>query len=391
MQTFPEPTVAEGAYTLRSINLSAFANGANHAILLEYIGPTTGTGSYVIDDMELIVCAPTAAPGTVSGMITDANGAGIAGAVVNLSGTQNRKFITDANGNYRFDNVQTGGFYTVRPERANYSFSPAERSFSQLGNGTDAAFTGSLASGLGNPLDTPEYFVRQHYLDFLGREPDESGFNFWSDQVRSCGGDADCIESRSINVSAAYFLSIEFQETGGLVDSFYRASYGRRPTYSEFLPDAQTVGQGVMVGNADWAQRLAANKAAFMAAWVARPEFRAAYDGLASSDYVDALISHTGVSFSQSERAALVNGLNSGTATRAEVLGSIAEDGRFVSAKRNEMFVMMQYFGYLRRDPDASGYQFWLNKLNEFDGNFEQAEMVKAFLVSGEYRARFSR
>jgi hypothetical protein len=52
---------------------------------------------------------------------------------------------------------------------------------------------------------------------------------------------------------------------------------------------------------------------------------------------------------------------------------------------------MMEYFGYLRRDPDESGYQFWLNKLNQFGGNFEQAEMVKAFITSGEYRQRFAR
>jgi hypothetical protein len=84
-----------------------------------------------------------------------------------------------------------------------------------------------------------------------------------------------------------------------------------------------------------------------------------------------------------------VNGLTSGTSTRANVLRQIAENERFVNAKRNEMFVMMEYFGYLRRDPDASGYQFWLNKLNQFGGNFEQAEMVKAFIVSDEYRARF--
>jgi hypothetical protein len=73
------------------------------------------------------------------------------------------------------------------------------------------------------------------------------------------------------------------------------------------------------------------------------------------------------------------------------VLGQIAGEQRFVSAKRNQMFVMMEYFGYLRRDPDAAGYQFWLNKLNQFNGNFEQAEMVKAFIVSGEYRQRFPR
>jgi len=75
--------------------------------------------------------------------------------------------------------------------------------------------------------------------------------------------------------------------------------------------------------------------------------------------------------------------------TRASALRQIAENDRFVAAKRNAAFVMMEYFGYLRRDPDASGYQFWLNKLNQFGGNFEQAEMVKAFINSGEYRQRF--
>ncbi len=123
--------------------------------------------------------------------------------------------------------------------------------------------------------------------------------------------------------------------------------------------------------------------------WVGRADFRAAYDGLSNSQYVEALIEHTGVSFTAVEREALVSGLANGSQTRGEVLRSIVEDERFVRAKRNEMFVMMEYFGYLHRDPDEAGYRFWLNKLNEFGGNFEQAEMVKAFIVSGEYRARF--
>ena len=336
---------------------------------------------------------PTAANGVVSGQLTDPNGMPIAGAVVNLSGTQNRKFITDANGNYRFDEVETNGFYTVRPTRANYSFSPTERSFSQIGNSTEAAFTGSRVAIGVNVIDTPEYFVRQNYLDFLGREPDESGFNFWSDQILSCGADGGCRERRTINVSAAYFLSIEFQQTGGLVDGLYRASYGRAPRYAEFMPDTGVVARGVVVGPTDWAQLLEANKQAFVAAWVERPDFRAAYDGLANNAFVDTLISHTGNSNGgfNGDREALVNGLNNSTSTRADVLRQIVENEGFINAKRNEMFVMMEYFGYLRRDADQSGYQFWLNKLNQFDGNFEQAEMVKAFIVSGEYRARFAR
>jgi hypothetical protein len=58
-------------------------------------------------------------------------------------------------------------------------------------------------------------------------------------------------------------------------------------------------------------------------------------------------------------------------------------------------FVLMQYFGYLRRNPndapnsDYSGYDFWLRKLNAFNGNYIKAEMVKAFITSAEYRQRF--
>jgi len=134
---------------------------------------------------------------------------------------------------------------------------------------------------------------------------------------------------------------------------------------------------------------LEANKQAFVAAWIQRPDFRAAYDGLGNAAFVDTLIAHTEASFN-GDRDTLVNALNAGTITRAAVLRQVAENEGFTRAKTNQMFVMMEYFGYLRRDPDAGGYAFWLNKLNEFGGNFEQAEMVKAFIVSGEYRARFT-
>ena len=335
---------------------------------------------------------PTATFGDVIGQVTNSSdGTPVSGAVIRLTGTQNRKTITDANGDYRFDNVQTSGVYTATPSRANFSFSPSERSLSQLGNTTDAPFTAIPTGGANNPLDTAEYFVRQHYVDFLNREPDESGFNFWSDQMISCGSDAVCLERRRINVSAAYFLSIEFQQTGGLVNSLYRTSFERRPLYSEFVPDTQTVGLNVIVGRSGWEQQLETNKQAFVNAWVQRPSFVSAYGSLADDAYVDTLINHTGVNFTSGERNALVSSLVNQTATRASVLRQIAEDPRFVSLKFNETFVMMEYFGYLRRDPDDSGYQFWLDKLNKFGGNFEQADMVKAFIVSGEYRDRFPR
>jgi hypothetical protein len=338
-----------------------------------------------------LASAPTAADSIITGQITTSTGAPVAGAVIQLNGMQNRKTITDANGNYRFDNVETNGFYTVTPSRANFSFSPGIRSFSQLSNKTEAAFTGSIMLQGLNPLDTAEYFVRQHYLDFLGREPDESGFNFWSNEIVSCVDDFACVEQKRVNVSAAYFLSIEFQETGGLVDGLYRASFDRAPKYTEFTPDSVSIGKDVVVGRSGWQQQLAANKQLFLNAFVQRPDFQAVYGNLGDSQYVDQLLVHTRIIWTQAERNALVDALTNGTLTRATVLGQIAGDQRFVTAKRNETFVMMEYFGYLRRDPDADGYQFWLNKLNQFNGNFEQAEMVKAFIVSSEYRERFPR
>jgi hypothetical protein len=155
------------------------------------------------------------------------------------------------------------------------------------------------------------------------------------------------------------------------------------------MPDTARVARNVIVNQAGWQDVLATNKAEFLAGWVERPEFHAAYDNLANDAYIDTLVSHTGVTFTDAARAALVNGLNNNSLSRAQALRQVAENQDFQKAKFNEAFVRMEYFGYLRRDPDDAGFHFWLQKLNEFDGNFERAEMVKAFIVSGEYRDRF--
>ena len=333
-----------------------------------------------------VLNSPTASDSDISGTIVDNIGNPIEGVTLNLGGSQTRKTITDADGRYRFENVETGGLYTVTPSRANFAFSPSTRSFSQLGQSTEAVFTASPIADGSNPIDSPDYFVRQHYLDFLGREPDEAGFNFWSAQILECGGDVSCVERRTINVSAAYFMSIEFKQTGGLVDGLYRASFGRAPRYAEFIPETHSVARGVIVGRGDWALQLEQNKQAFVDAWLERGDFNAAYARLSNAEFVDRLISNA--NGFNGDRDALVNGLNGGL-TRSAVLRQIVENEGFVQAKTNGMFVLIEYFGYLRRDPDEAGYQFWLNKLNQFGGNFEQAEMVKAFIESAEYRARF--
>ncbi len=255
-----------------------------------------------------------------------------------------------------------------------------------------------------NPLDASGSFVRQQYADFLSRDPDSSGLNFWTNEIEGCGADAACREVKRINVSAAFYLSIEFQQTGYLVYRFYKASYPDSvsrprsfPTYREFWHDTQDIGRGVVIGQTGADALLEANKQAFANEFVTRPEFTARYpQSMTAAQFVDALNMNAGGALSTSERDALVNGLTGGTETRATVLRKVAEDADFQNAEFNRAFVLTQYFGYLRRAPndapdtDFSGYDFWLSKLNAFNGNFINAEMVKAFINSNEYRHRFA-
>jgi len=254
-------------------------------------------------------------------------------------------------------------------------------------------------------IQDPDFYVNTQYVDFLSRFPDQSGFTFWQNEITSCGTDTNCIDVKRINVSAAFFLSIEFQSTGYLVYKMYKAGFGNLPNKpvpvrrESFMPDTRSIANGVVVGQQGWEQVLENNKNSFALAFVSRPEFQAAFPNTLTADqFVTQLDNNAGQVLSSTEKADLVAVLGA-TPTdltkRASVLRSVAENANLNQREFNKAFVLMQYFGYLRRNPDDApdadfgGYNFWLNKLNQFNGNFVQAEMVKAFIVSGEYLARF--
>lgn len=411
-----------------------------------------------------------------------------------------------------------------------------------------------------NPIDDAAFFVRQHYLDFLNREPDAAGWAFWTNQITSCGSDAACIENKRINVSAAFFLSIEFQRTGYLAYLAHRTAFGANASgspapvlYGNFMRDVQQLQRGFVFGQPGADAVLEANKVAYFNEFVTRPEFVSKYPStLTNEQYVDNLLASAGLSPSQVRlfvvsitngqenpptvpttttgaarpasfgtarfqfndaqtalsftatitnidvggqtadtnddlvaahihagpsvapgvngpvvwgffgapfndnnpndqvffpvppvggtfrgkwdapegngttlaaqltnlregrayinfhtkqftggeirgnfpaadafRNQLVAAMNGGTMTRAQVLRAVSESEELNTREFNAAFVTMEYFGYLRRDPDTAGFNFWLNKLNAFNGNFQNAEMVKAFISSSEYRQRF--
>jgi uncharacterized protein (TIGR03118 family) len=247
-----------------------------------------------------------------------------------------------------------------------------------------------------NPIDDAQFFVRQHYLDFLNREPDASGLAFWTGTITSCGSDAQCTQVKRINASAAFFLSIEFQKTGLTAYLAPKEALGAIPLYGRFEIDTQALQQNLVFGAPGFDAQLEANKSAFFADFVTRSEFLGKYPATQNgSAFIDALIASiqasSGVDITP-RRPDLVNEYLLGATqaqSRARVLRKAIDYSEVVAAEFNSAFVTMQYFGYLRRDPDTAGFNFWLAKLNLFNGNFVNAEMVKAFINSSEYRQRF--
>jgi uncharacterized protein (TIGR03118 family) len=410
-----------------------------------------------------------------------------------------------------------------------------------------------------NPIDDASFFVRQHYLDFLNREPDPSGFAFWVNEITSCGTDQQCIEVKRIHVSAAFFLSLEFQNSGLAAYLTHRAAFGPSVAggpspvlYGQFMRDLQAINKDVIFLQPGSDAQLEANKVAYYNDFVTKPEFVTKYPStLTNEQYVDNLLNSAGLSPSnfivnltnsqenppanpttsggvrrpasygtaifslngagtalsfsgtifnmdftgtqsadtndnltnahihasgtvtpttnggvvfgfigtpfndnnpndalvtpfpiglggsfsskwdapegnnttlaaqlanlQEGRAyinfhtvqfgggeirghfpemtafrnSLVAGLNGATETRATVLRKVSEYAFLKQREFNAAFVTMEYFGYLRRDADTAGFNFWLNKLNGFNGDFVASEMVKAFISSFEYRQRF--
>jgi large repetitive protein len=276
-----------------------------------------------------------------------------------------------------------------------------------------------------NPIDISSDFVRSQYHDLLNREPDAPGLAFWVDNIEKCNDASrrppgqtatQCLDKQREATAIAFFVSPEFQMTSGFVFRLYKGSLsgvpnydggsvGRFPTALEFSRDLSQVAEGILVNDQISGSVVEANRNRLAAEFVQRPEFVTRYGRLSHTLYVQELFNTTGGSPTNSEKQMLVDGLTNGTETRASVLRKVVDGTvvtneanvqfataygqEFYEQERRRVFVYMEYVGYLRRNPDTAGFIHWLGKLNEFSGDSFKAEMVRAFILSPEYRSRF--
>lgn len=295
-------------------------------------------------------------------------------------------------------------------------------------------------------IDDSDFFVQQQYIDFLRRFPDAPGFAHWVGEIDAfCNNSANrlpgetvpqCIDRKRTNTSGAFYLSNEFQNSANYLIRINWGSLGQKrsvgqkcivgqyasldavcqPLYSQYITDMGTLTQGIVVNNALVPAQMTINRRNFAEAFITRSDFQAAYPSNMTADqFIDKLLTFTGTTLTPADRAALVTDYNSPGAScsggftgfttgRACVLYKIV-DGTdtdsnanlvfnttyghtYYNQQFNPAFVFIQYLGYLRRNPDQGGYDHWFGKLSLY-GNFVDAEMVRSFLVSDEYRNRF--
>jgi hypothetical protein len=255
-----------------------------------------------------------------------------------------------------------------------------------LGANTSAVvtITDNDAAGAANPIDGTHFYVRQLYVDLLSREPDQAGWDGWTNRIDLCGqpGQAPPPCSR-VTVGGDGFLNGgEFFDRQFFVIRLYRTGLGRILVYDE-------VGDLAYVSGFLSSGQLELNKQDLIAEIMARPEFANKYNALTNAAFVDMLLQTAGVSTSvpAGERNAWVAALDGSTKSRAQVYREISERAEVSNKYLHEAQVVSAYYGFFSRNPDGAAYSSYLPRLDS--GEINQSDLANAFINSLEYRQRF--
>jgi hypothetical protein len=222
-----------------------------------------------------------------------------------------------------------------------------------------------------HPLDDPTFFVTQQYHDLLNREPTAEEIDTWVSQLKNCKRAADSCDRAGIALKI--MRSAGYYDLGSFIVRIYSAGFGRIPTFDEF-----TAARQLPTGySGSSSEEIAENNV--LEIFVGSAEFKSRYGALANEEFERELTKNleriSGAPVALPDLSRYQN-------NRDEMLRRLARHDEFLL---NRSFVALQYFAYLRRNPDEKGFLEWLNFLNQ-TGDFKR--VTEGFITSPEYRMR---
>lgn len=210
-------------------------------------------------------------------------------------------------------------------------------------------------------------FSAQQYRDFLSREPDADGLNFWTSAL------ATGTHTRG-RMAESFFNSAEFQGVIAPVARLYFAYFRRIPDYGGLQYWIGRYRTGTAMG--DISQAFAGSQ-----------EFVNTYGALDNTQFVTLVYQNVlGRAPDAAGLAFWVGELASGARDRGTVMLNFSESPEYRGIIGNEVYVTMMYVGMLRREPEQAGFDYWLGYL---DSGASGLALINGFLGSAEYRNRF--
>jgi hypothetical protein len=244
----------------------------------------------------------------------------------------------------------------------------------------------AVATPIANPVDDARFFVSQHLADLTGRAADPAAIEKLTTQLLQCGAKVDCLRTARLDISTSLLVS-ELPSSTLFLNSLYVSSLGRRPKLTEFESD-----RALLMNEKDDQER---GRLALAAAFVQRPDFQRKYPAtMKPAEFVDAILATvlqtTGVDLA-SEKDSFTGMFDDPDLGRAGVVARLATQATIVDAQYYPALVTFNYFAFLRRDPDETGFASYLNTVKNKSPRDPAAAraMVCSFLNSEEYQSRF--
>ena len=205
-------------------------------------------------------------------------------------------------------------------------------------------------------------------------------------QLLQCGNRADCLRTTRLDISTNLLVN-ELPSSALFLNSLYSSALGRRPKLTEFESD-----RALLMNDREDQER---TRTALATAFVQRAEFQRKYPAtMKPAEFVDAILAtvlqSSGVDLA-ADKDILVALLDDPNAGRANVVTRLAMQTAIVDAQYNPTLVTFQYFAFLRRDPDETGFAYWMNMMKNKPLRDPGAarSLVCSFVNSEEYQSRF--